>query len=259
MTREPTPMGHTVKQLSCLAGVSVRTLHYYHSIGLLRPEAIGAHGYRSYGEASLLRLQQILFYRELGFRLREIGEILDRPGFDLVAALEAHRVALRERAVRLEILLATVDKTLLHLKGTRTMSNEELYEGFNEARQEEYEQEIRETYGEVLLNESKRRWGRYTQAEKAAMIQHGHEFFDGVVQNMGLGPGSPEVQAQIAALHKSVGLFYDCTLEIFRGLGEMYAAHPAFVATFRKRHPDLPEFLREAVTIYVDAREASCN
>jgi len=106
----------------------------------------------------------------------------------------------------------------------------------------------------MLLNESKRRWDRYAQAERAALIQRGHEFFDGVVQNMGPGPGSPEVQAQVAALHNGVGLFYVCTLEIFRGLREMYAMHPAFVATLRKRHPDLPEFLREAVTIYVDAR-----
>ena len=94
----------------------------------------------------------------------------------------------------------------------------------------------------MLLNESKRRWGRYTQAEKAVILQRGYELFDSVVQNMGLGPGSQEAQAQVAALHNSVGLFYDCMLEIFRGLGEMYATQPAFVATFRKRHPDLPEF-----------------
>jgi len=87
-------------------------------------------GNRSHGEASLLRPQQILFCRELGFRLREIGEILGRPGFN--------RMALRERTTRLEILLAAVDKILLHLKGTRTMGNEELLEGFNAARQEEH-------------------------------------------------------------------------------------------------------------------------
>jgi DNA-binding transcriptional MerR regulator len=257
MTPDANAMGYSVKQLSRLAGVSVRTLHYYDSLGLRRPEAIGPRGYRSYGEAPLLRLQQILFCRELGLSLREIGEILDGPALDLVAPLEPHRVALRERAERLEILLATLDKTIRHLEGTQAMSNEELYEGFNEARQEECEQGIRETYGDVLLNESKRRWARHSQAEKAAMILHGHEFFDAVVQNMGLGPGSPEVQAQIAALHQSVGLFYDCTLEVLRGLGEMYATHPPFVATFRKRHTYLPQFLHRAVTVFVDARQTA--
>ncbi|HEX7975780.1 MAG TPA: MerR family transcriptional regulator [Anaerolineales bacterium] len=99
-------MGYTVKQLSGLAGVSARTLHYYDEIGLLHPEQVGQNGYRYYGEGSLLRLQQILFYKELDLSLQEIREILDQPDFDLVRALESHRTALQRRQRRLDRLIA---------------------------------------------------------------------------------------------------------------------------------------------------------
>src|SRR5664279_5068738 len=107
-------MDLTVKRLSKLAGVSVRTLHFYDQIGLLRPGRVGANGYRYYNQAALLRLQQILFYKELGLSLDEIAEVLDRPGFDVAAALADHRRALQERVGRLERLIETVDQTIAY-------------------------------------------------------------------------------------------------------------------------------------------------
>ncbi|MBF8284238.1 MAG: Transcriptional regulator MerR family, partial [Anaerolineales bacterium] len=107
-------MDYTVKQLSNLAGVSVRTLHFYDEIGLLRPTRVGANGYRYYGDAAVLRLQQILFYKELGLSLDEIAEVLDQPDFDVVRALEAHRRALQQRLGRLRHLMKTVDRTIAH-------------------------------------------------------------------------------------------------------------------------------------------------
>src|SRR5512143_296680 len=101
---------YTVQQLARLAGVSARTLRHYDHIGLLKPSARSAAGYRLYGEADLLRLQQILFFRELDFPLADIQGILDEPGFDQVKALHAHRRLLQQEADRLERLLKTIEK-----------------------------------------------------------------------------------------------------------------------------------------------------
>ena len=124
-------MAYTVKQLSRLSGVTVRTLHFYDEVGLLKPAYHGTNGYRFYEEPQLLRLQQILFYRELGFDLKRIKEILGRRKFDRAAALRSHRRVLEKNVTRTRTLIETIDKTLGHLKGTSKMQSEELFAGFS--------------------------------------------------------------------------------------------------------------------------------
>jgi DNA-binding transcriptional MerR regulator len=126
-------MAYTVKQVAEMSGVSVRTLHFYDELGLLKPAYLGPNGYRFYEESQLLTLQQILFYRELEFELKQIKEILDRKDFERVASLEAHREVLRQKLSRTHQLLETIDKTLAHLKGARKMKTEELFAGFSVA------------------------------------------------------------------------------------------------------------------------------
>jgi len=157
---------YTVKQLSELAHVSVRTLHYYDEIGLLNPSKIGANSYRYYDEAALMRLQQILFYREIGLELMQIKAILDSADFDLVAALHSHRHVLQERINRLEHLIDTVDTTLNHLGGELTMSKKKLFKGFSPEKQKQYEREARLQYGPDRVNESIKRWNGYTKAQQ---------------------------------------------------------------------------------------------
>src|SRR5688572_25910301 len=123
---------YTVKQLSDLAGVSVRTLHYYDEIGLLKPSAVGENGYRYYTEDSLFRLQQILFFREMDLGLLQIKDIIEAQGFDLVTALQTHRSTLQEKIERLQTLIHTVDTTIMHLVGEVNMSKKKIFEGFNE-------------------------------------------------------------------------------------------------------------------------------
>jgi DNA-binding transcriptional MerR regulator len=123
-------MLYTVKQLADLAGISRRTLHYYDQIGLLEPSSVGENGYRFYGEDAVLRLQQVLFYRELDMGLDEIRAILDRPDFDVGRTLHAHRQALQHRIERLEALIGTIDKTIQYTRGKVEMSTPELFEGF---------------------------------------------------------------------------------------------------------------------------------
>src|SRR3979490_697565 len=124
-------MAYTVKLVAAMSGVSVRTLHFYDETGLLRPAYHGPNGYRFYEEPQLLTLQQILFYRELGFELKQIKQILGRADFQKVAALESHRKVLQEKLARTRQLMATIDKTIKHLKGTRKMKSEEMFAGFS--------------------------------------------------------------------------------------------------------------------------------
>src|SRR4051812_34326148 len=123
-------MAYTVKQVAAMSGVSVRTLHFYDETGLLKPAYVGANGYRFYEEAELLILQQILFYRELGFELKQIKRILGRRDFEKVAALQSHRKVLEKNFVRTRQLIETIDKTIQHLKGKKKMKTEEMFAGF---------------------------------------------------------------------------------------------------------------------------------
>jgi DNA-binding transcriptional MerR regulator len=123
-------MAYTVKQVAAMSGISVRTLHFYDETGLLKPAYTGSNGYRFYEEPQLLTLQQILFYRELGFELKEIKRILGRADFEKVTALQSHRDVLQKNLDRTRSLIETVDKTIEHLQGTRLMTSEELFQGF---------------------------------------------------------------------------------------------------------------------------------
>ena len=126
-------MAYTVKKVAAMSGVSVRALHFYDETGLLKPAYHGANGYRFYEEPQLLTLQQILFYRELGFELKQIQRILGRADFEKVAALRSHRKVLQKNLAQTQKLIETIDKTVKHLKGTKKMKSEEMFVGFSVA------------------------------------------------------------------------------------------------------------------------------
>src|SRR5258707_15158874 len=120
-------MAYTVKKVAGMSGVSVRTLHFYDEVGLLKADHVGVNGYRFYEEAQLLTLQQILFYRELGFELKQIKRTLGRADFEKAAALQSHREVLQKKLSRTRTLIETIDKTTTHLKGAKKMKNEEMF------------------------------------------------------------------------------------------------------------------------------------
>jgi DNA-binding transcriptional MerR regulator len=250
MLDEARDMVYTVKQLSALAGVSARTLHYYDEIGLLTPMAYGQNGYRYYGEEAVLRLQQILFYKELDFSLTDIRAILDRPDFDVERALHKHKAALQKRVGRLQHLIVTVDRTLLHLKGETQMSEQSLFEGFTPEQEEQYTAEARQLWGADRVNASVNLWKSYSPQKKAQIQAEAGAIYRDIAAHMSDGADSPAVQAGLARWHQNLRYFYEPTTDVLRGLGEAYATHPGFIATFRKVHPDLPEFLRRAITVY---------
>ncbi len=181
---------YTVHHVATMAGVSVRTLHHYDQIKLLRPSSRTAAGYRLYGEDDLLRLQQILFFRELDFPLGDIQRILDDPGFDPIQALESHRRMLHERAERLALLLSTVDKTIQKLtEDTMTLTDAELYEGFSQEQIERYKREVKEQYDPKLVAESERRVRKMSKAQWQAVGEDGKAVTRRMAELDGSRPG----------------------------------------------------------------------
>jgi DNA-binding transcriptional MerR regulator len=242
---------YTVKQLADLAEVSRRTLHYYDRIGLLLPEEVAKNGYRYYGEGSLLRLQQILFYKELGFGLEEIGEILSDPDFDLLRALESHRLRLEERGERLKRLIQTVDRTIMGLKGEIPMDDKGLFEGFEDEQEKKYAQEAVDQWGDEA-RQSLRKWNDYGREKQATIRAEGEAVYQDMIRLIGSDPGSPKVQAVVARWHRHLGYFYEPSKERLFGLAEMYVEEPRFRATFDRMDPRLAEFMRRAVRVYCE-------
>jgi len=164
-------MAYTIKEIADLANVSTRTIRFYDEIGLLVPADTGANGYRYYDDASVLQLQQILFYRELDVPLKEIQRIMNRPDFNLVGALEKHRSSLQGKVKRLEKLIDTVDQTITNIQGEWKMTGKEYFEGFDET---QYEEETRQRWGHTLqYAEAQKKWGSYTKEQKEAIKAEG--------------------------------------------------------------------------------------
>lgn len=246
----------TVKDLADRAGISRRTLHYYDEIGLLKPAAYGDNGYRYYRQEDALRLQQILFYRELDLPLDQIRELLDQADFDRVAALQSHRQALRQRISRLQALIETVERTIEHEKGHATMSIDEIFGGFSQEQVNQWEQQATELYGEDEVAPSYARWNSYSDSKKQRVMDEGRAIYSDLVGVMDHGPDSPAVQAIIARWHQHLRYFYEPSIERLKGLGEMYVADAGFADMFRKMRPDFPEFLRDAIRSYTATLQA---
>lgn len=246
-------MPYTIKKLAEMAGVSVRTLHHYDAIGLVAPGSRSASGYRLYGEDELLRLQQVLFYRELDMSLEEIGRILDRPGYDPVAALEAQARLLAARAERIARLMDTVGRTIGRLKGENMLDDEELYAGFDKAKIEKVKAEAKERWGGTqayamsqkrVAKMSKEDWSR-VKAEGEAVDRAAAE-----AMRRGEDPASASVQSIMARKFEHLRAFYEPTPEMFAGLGRMYAEDERFKKHYEELAPGLAGYLDRAMAAF---------
>lgn len=250
-------MAYTVKELAEISGVSVRTLHWYDEIGLLKPAYHGANSYRYYEEAQLLILQQILFFRELGFNLNEIQKLLSQNDFDNIRALYAHRRILEKDIARKNSLIATIDNTIQRLRGSQVMKDEELYYGFDKSRQKEYEQYLVKYHGtaaEDLLLESKKRTAKWDKDEWDDVKNQGDAIYKALTEaiEQGLKPDTDEVQAIIQRHYAIQNRFYECTKEVYIGLSELYVQHPDFKKFFDVYHPKMIEYVGEAMKFYAN-------
>lgn len=249
-------MAYTVKQLAKLAGVSVRTLHHYDQIGLLAPAGRRNNTYREYGETELLRLQQILFFKELDIPLRDIKRMLDAPRFDTLEALKSHRKIIEAKRKRLGRLVKTIDKTAAKLHNEITMKDEELYTSFSKTEMDAYAKEAKERWGHTdAYRQSIERTQHLTDADWKRIQKDADVFNSMLASVMDKDPGSEEVQALVQQHYNSLRTFYEPNLEMYRALGQMYVDDPRFAKTYDKYAPGLAAFLRDAIQIFCDRGE----
>ncbi len=249
-------MAYTVKTVADIAGVSVRTLHHYDDIGLLKPAGTSRSGYRLYSDSDLERLQEVLFFKELGFGLQEIKGIMDSPGYDRKQALHSHKQILLEKKRRLEDIIGLVEKTLTTLERKVGMDNKEMFDGFDDAKIEEYKKEAKERWGHTdAYKESERKTSKYTKADWDEIKAESSDIDAKLAALMdeGKSPADDDVQKQIMRWFRHINdRFYTCTPEIFRGLGEMYVQDKRFTANYDKIRPGLAGFKRDAMHVYCD-------
>lgn len=235
-----------VGELAEVSGVSVRTLHYYDEIGLLRAPRRTDAGYRVYGSAEVLRLQQILIRRALGFSLTEIARALDDPGFDLQQALHQQRAQLLARAEDTQRMIKAIDEAL---QESTTMRDKvkKLFDGFDP---EQYEGEVRERWGDAAWENTHKRVSNYSESdwqeyknESAAVYRDAAALLD-----EGADPAS-EAAMDVAERHRLsiVRWFYDCSHVMHSGLADMYEADARFAETIDKFGEDLTPFLSAAI------------
>ena len=200
-------MTYTIKKLADLAGISARTLRYYDEIQLLSPKRMEGSEYRIYDEMHVDRLQQILFFREMGLELSAIKEILDAESFEQMAALKSHLAELQKKRKRLDLLIDNVTKTIRKEEGVQQMSNQEKFQGFKEdmVRKNEaaYGEEIRNKYGEKTVAESNTKMMNLSEEEYHKMESLGEEISRRLQEAVLAGKDPKETKGkEIAELHK---------------------------------------------------------
>lgn len=249
-------MEYTVQKLGQLAGISTRTLRYYDEIGLLKPARINSSGYRIYGATEVDRLQQILFYRELGVNLDSIKDIMTSPTFDRTNALREHREKLLEKRAQLDALINNVDKSIRQTERKISMTDKEKFEGFKQKlvddNEKKYGKEIREKYGEETLNKSNAKVKGMTEEQYAKVQKLEEQLFINLKSAMDTGDPAGELAQKAADLHKHWLCFYwdQYSKEAHAGLAEMYVADERFTAYYDKVQSGATEFLRDAIIIY---------
>ena len=233
-----------IKDFAALTGVSVRTLHYYDEIGLLQPACVDrSTGYRFYDDTSLLRMQQILFYRELDFSLSSIAQILSSPDFDREKALYQQKQLLILKKERLERLIAAIDGAA---KGENVMN------AFDNKEFEQYKAEARQKWGQTQA------YREYESREQSpAEQQTAANGLDAVFAEFarcmkaGEAPQSAAAQALVQKLQQHVtDNFYTCTPQILAGLGQMYVLDERFRANIDRHGAGTAEFVSTAIGHY---------
>lgn len=243
-------MTYTVHQLSKLAGVSIRTLHYYDDIGLLRPSFVRSNGYRVYEEKEVVKLQQILLFRELEFPLEQIKEMISAKKFDMKAALRDQRKMLEMKKDRVNRLLEVVDR---QLKGGEYMTNKHAFGVFADTQMEEYKEEARKRWGNTeAYKQSAERTKHWTKEDYRRIAEEGTKFTEALAKLMDRGIADEKVQQMIAKHYEGIKVFYDCPIEMYRNLGAMYVDDPRFSAYYDKFRAGMAAFMKDTIAYYCD-------
>jgi len=249
-------MEYSGNKLTKMSGVSARTLRYYDEIGLLKPKRAATSGYRIYGQDEVDKLQQILFYRELGFPLDDIKRLVSAPGFDKEQAFLHHLAELKIKRERLDTLIDNVTRSIAAMKGKVIMIDKEKFEGFKQSLVDENEQkhgsEIREKYGDKIVDESNMKLMGLTQEQYNEGERLRHTFEETLKAAFEAGDPAGELAQKACDLHRRwLCVFYPrYSKEYHMGLGEMYVEDGRFRANYDKLAPGCTEFLRDAINVY---------
>ncbi|MXO59637.1 MerR family transcriptional regulator [Altererythrobacter salegens] len=255
---------YTVKQLARLSGVSVRTLHHYDEIGLLKPSFVGENRYRYYGREELLRLQDILFYRELGVPLADIPRLIETDGRDRLAILAEHRTMLADRVKRSRQLLRTIDRTIADIKGEETMTDKDMFTGFDEAKQAEYENWLVDRFGgdtRKRIEASKAGLASLDKDVLAARLAEGkaasHALADAF--KAGTEAEDPAIDPLLQRHHAWIAAMWnrECSPQAYVGLSVLYLENADFRATFEREREGFAEWLSAAMKAYAARLEAA--
>jgi DNA-binding transcriptional MerR regulator len=249
-------MEYTINKLAKIACISTRTLRWYDECGLLKPRRISTNGYRIYGQEEIDRLQQILFYRELGLELSEIAKIISTDAFDGLTALKGHLAALQNKREQIDRLITVVEKSICALKGEIDMSDQEKFEGFKqnfiEENEMQYGKEIRTNYGDAKVNASNDKLKRMTKEEFAQLEQLTEELNNTLKAACEQHDPASELAQKAAGLHRQWLSFYwpEYTKEAHIGVTQMYVVDERFMNYYEKIAPGCAALLRDAVAIY---------
>ena len=238
-----------IQEAARLTGVTERTLRYYERNGLLHPSGMTESGYRLYDEDALRRLQQILFFRELGFPLAQIREIMDSPGYDMNEALRRHRLLLIAERDRLNGLIDLAERTL---KGENDMSFDAFDRSGIDRQRDAYAEETRRRWGGTdAYAESEKKTAGYGKEQWAAIQQEADEIFDAFAALRGHAPDEPDVQALVARWQAHITRnYYACTKEILAGLGQMYTADERFMQNIDRAGAGTAQLMSDAIAVY---------
>lgn len=254
-------MEYTVQKLAQMAGVSSRTLRYYDEIGMLKPARINSSGYRIYGQDEVDRLQQILFYRELGVSLESIKDIVTAPSFNGAQALREHREKLLEKREQLDVLISNVEKTIALTEGEFEMMDKEKFEGFKQKLVDDneamYGQEIRKKYGDDTVNKFNQKVKGMSQEQHDEVAKLATDVMENLHAAFQTGDPAGELAQKVADLHRQWLCYYwdSYTKEAHAGLTQMYVDDPRFTAYYDEKQPGAAEFLRDAVLVYIRTKE----
>lgn len=249
-------MEYTVQKLAELAGVSARTLRYYDEIGLLQPARNSSSGYRIYGPQEVDKLQNILFYRELGLDLDSIQRIVTDPSFDGASALRMHREKLLAKRRQLDLLITNVESTISAAEGKSMMADNEKFQGFKQQlvddNEQQYGQEIRGKYGEDTIDQSNAKMLKMSEEKYEEFKRLEQEVLEVLEEACNTGDPAGEQAQKAADLHKQWLAFTwpSYSKEAHAGLAQLYVDDERFAAYYDKASKDGARFLRDAILIY---------
>ena len=251
-------MEYSINKFAKLAGVSVRTLHYYDEIGILSPRRVSSNGYRVYGQKEVDLLQQILLYRELGVPLDEIKRIVWSKNYDGITALQGHLTALKSKRDQIELLIINVEKTISATKGEIVMSDKEKFQAFKQKmineNENQYGKEIREKFGDDVVDASNAKVLGWTTEQYEKVQEISQKINDCLKTAFEQGDPSSELAQKVCALHKEwLGYYWKhYTKEAHLGLAQAYVDDPRFKKYYDNICEGCAEFLRDAIKIYCE-------